>query len=120
MDTVQGDQLLCSQSTLTVISSAVLIKVMNFYDFQAKLFVSWEHSAKEKKMNSIQLMMSSGWASGAHVFLLTHIEMSYAKMARENISTNGLNALQSMENYDAVVNRLYLSSYQHILYACWV
>lgn len=73
-----------------------------------------------KKPNSVQLMMLSGWANGAHVFLLTHIEMSYAKMAREPFSTNGLNALQSMKNYDAVVNGLYLSSYQHIFYACWV
>lgn len=65
-------------------------------------------------------MMLSGWANGAHVFLLTHIEMSYVEMARKPFSTNGLNALQSMKNYDAVVNGLHLSSYQHIFYACWV
>lgn len=46
--------------------------------------------------------------SDAHVFLLTHIEMSYAKMAREPFSTNGLNALHSMKNYDASVNGLHL------------
>lgn len=64
--------------------------------------------------------MVSGWANAAHVFLLTHIEMSYARMAREPFSTNGLNALQSMKNDAAVVNSLYRSSYQHIPCACGI
>lgn len=36
-----------------------------------------------KKPNSTQLMRWRGWANGAHVFVLTRSEMSYAEMARE-------------------------------------
>lgn len=46
--------------------------------------------------------------------------MSYAKMAREPFSTNGLHTLQSVKSYSTVVNGLHLSSYQHIFYACGV